>query len=197
MKRWSSFAPRDRRALALGALVLGPALVFSLGVKPYLGARATLVERLRVQRDLLGRELGLVASARDVARTLAEAGATLSRARPRLFQARDPLGATAALVSYAGDGARRQGVLVEAIESRPPEPTGNGLIAARVEMRGRGDLEGLLRWLHAIESGPKLVRVEQLSVARLEAGAPSDSVDSETLSFAATLSGYLLSGAQP
>ena len=190
----TQLGPRDRRAVALGALLLVPALGFSFVVKPYLRARATLQERVREQRELLMREVALVAAAHEVPATLDRAARAFARQRTRLLPERDPLAATAALVSLAGEEARRHGVLLEAIESGAAEAVTNGLIAVQIDVRGRGDLEGLLRWLRALETGPRLLRVERLAVGRLDPGTPGDSLDVETLTLGATIRGYLVVG---
>ena len=195
MKPWARLGPRDRRAVLVGAAILGPVFAFTLAGRPYLHARAALVEQIHEQQDLLRRELTLVQSVPRLSGDLTDARRALADARPRLFPALDPLGASAILVSAVSEHARRRGVLVEAIESRPAEYLGDGLMAIQVDMRGQGDLEGLLRWLDALETGPRLLRVEQLSVARIGSGAQADSLDVETLSVAATVRGFLLAPA--
>jgi len=192
---WTHLSMPDRRALLVGALVLGSALALRVVVKPYLHSRAALAERLREQERLLERELGLVQSAALVVGSMAETTRRFDRVRSRLLEARGPLGATAALVGELGDDARRHGVLIEAIESRPPEVLGHDLTAVEVDVRGRGDLEGVLRWLHGMESGNRLLRVEQLSLARLEGGATTDSLDTETLAFAMNIRGFTITHA--
>lgn len=192
MKVWTRLGSRDRRALTLGALVVLPAFGFALVVKPYLHARTVRLERVREQRDLLRRELSLVAAAHDVPARLERAAHTFARSRSRLLSGRDPLGATAALVSLVGDEARRRGVLLETIESGSPEPLNDRLVAVQIEVRGRGDLEGSLRWLEALETGPHLLRVERLTVGRLDQAVPRDSLDVETLTLGAVVRGIVL-----
>jgi type II secretory pathway component PulM len=182
---------RDRRAIGLGALVLAPALCWSLVLHPYVRARGALRDRVREQRALLERELALVAASRGFPAALENARRALASRRPRLFAGGDALAATAALVGVVGEEARRQGVLIDAIESRAPA-AGDALVAVQIEVRGRGDAEGLLRWLAALESGPRLLRVEQLGVVRLDAGVPARSPDIETLIVSGRVSGYLL-----
>jgi type II secretory pathway component PulM len=194
VKLGTRLGARDRRALALGALVLVPALGFALVVKPYLHARAMVEDRVRVQKELLRRELALVAAAHDLPARLEGATRAFASARSHLLSGRDPLGATAGLVSLVGDEARRRGVLLEAIESDASEPLGDGLVAVQIEVRGRGDLEGLLRWLNALETGPRLLRVERLAVGRLDQGIARDSLDVETLTLGAEIRGYVFVG---
>lgn len=192
MKAWRQLRPRDRRALAAGVLLLAPALVFSFVIQPYRRARAELRDRVIEQRGLLARELGLVAAAREGPSQIETAAQALARRRARLMPGRDPLAATATLVQLVGEDARRNGVLLEAIETRSPESAGGGLAAVRIDVRGRGDLEGLLRWLRAMEGGQRLLRVEGLTVARADAGAEPDSTDTETLLLATAIRGYVL-----
>ena len=193
MRVWKSIHPRDRRALAIGSIVLGSALGMSFVVRPLLHARAALQERLRDQRGLLARELELVAAAeRPVDRDAASAA--LVAVEDRLFPDRDPLAATAALVKVVGEAARGQGVLLESIEAGAPEAVGGTLLAVRVDVRGRGDIEGLLRWLTVLEGSKQLLRVEQLGVARVGGGRYQGSTELEVLSLAATVRGFVFAG---
>lgn len=191
MRPLVQLGPRDRRAVFVGGAVLVPMLAFSLVGKPYLHARRVLAELVHEQQDLLRRELQLVQSGPHLSNDLSAAASSLAHARPRLFPARDPLSATALLVRAVSETARQQRVLVEAVESGPAEYLHNGLMAVQVDMRGRGDLEGLLRWLDALETGPKLLRVEHLTVAQVG----SVVLDAETLTFAASVRGFILAPA--
>jgi len=194
VKLWKGLSSRDRRAVALGALIVVPALVFAGVVRPYLNLRARLAERLHEQRDLLRREGTLVAAARHLPVSLKGASRAFMSARSRLLPERDALVATAGLVSLVGDEARRRGVLLEAIESGAPEPIRGDLVAVQIGVRGRGDLEGLLHWLKAIETGPQLLRVERLNVSRPDQAVSRDSLDVETLTFGATIRGVVAVG---
>jgi hypothetical protein len=107
------------------------------------------------------------------------------------------LGATAALVGIVGDEARRHSVLLESIESRAAEGAGGGLVAVRIEVRGRSDLEGFLGWIRSLETGARLLRIDGLTVGRSDAGSEVDSLDTETLLLAAVIRGYVLGGGTP
>ena len=192
MKAWQRLRPRDRRALVLGGSLLLSACMFTYGIQPYRRARAALRERVIEQRALLARGLAVLAEGRELPAALERATGALDEKRTRLLPGDDPLSATAALVGIVGDEARREGVQLEAIESRTAEPAGDRLVAVRIEIRGRADLEALLRWLAALETGPHLVRVEGLTVAQSDAGAVPDSNDTEALLLAAIIKGYVL-----
>jgi type II secretory pathway component PulM len=194
---WLGFPQRDRRALIAGAVVLLGALCVSFVVRPFLHARDAVRDRLGEQRELLAREWALVAASDGLPAELDSAAVALKAIEYRLFPDRDPLAATAALVSVVSDAARQQMVQVEAIETGAPEVAGVGLVAVRVDVRGRGDLEGLLRWLMALEGSRRLLRVDQLGVARASLGAPTDSADVEILTLTATVRGYVFAAADP
>jgi len=197
MKAWAQLRPRDRRALKLGGWILLTAFAFTIVVQPYRHGRAVLRERLVEQRALLERELAVLETARGIPTALENATGDLADRRGRLLPGRDALAATAALVGMVGEEARHEGVALEAIESRAAEPAGNGLVAVRIEVRGRADLEALLRWLGALETGQHLVRIDGLTVARSDAGAEPDSDDTETLLLAAVIHGYVLQDESP
>jgi hypothetical protein len=197
MNAWTRLGARDRRAVTFGALILVPALAFSLLVQPYRRARAELRDRVTEQRGLLARELALVAAADRLPSDLKDAARSLAGLRPRCLPGRDPLGATAALVGIVGDEARRHSVLLESIESRAAEGAGGGLVAVRIEVRGRSDLEGFLGWIRSLETGARLLRIDGLTVGRSDAGSEVDSLDTETLLLAAVIRGYVLGGGTP
>jgi hypothetical protein len=182
---------RDRRALRIGAFVAVPLLVVNLAVRPYLRTLAELRERTEAQRELLARELALLARAGEYPRELGRSQGALDALAPRLFAGADEISRTGSLAYYVGERATRNRVLVQRVETRPGEPTGDGLVALRVEVQAMSDLEGILGFLHALESGTKLVRIERLSIgtaARL--GSASGASGEEVLSFIATVTGY-------
>lgn len=191
MKALKRLGARDRRALIGGALLLIPALLANFVVRPYTRARAALRDRIAEQRDLLGRELVVLHSAGQHTDDLQIARGVLEQQRVYLFQARDPLAATAALVAAVGERARRFGILVESIESRPPERLASGLVGVRIEVSARSDFEGLLRWLKTAESDARLVRVDWLTVSRASAAEVPDSSDVEQLGIAAGIRAYV------
>jgi type II secretory pathway component PulM len=186
-------APRDRRAVTLAAIILVPTVGWTAAIRPYRLARAELVARVEEQRQLLARERALLRESRGLPRELRDATDALEAARIRLLPGRDALAATGALVSIVGDAARRRGVLIESIESRGADRPSGGLVSVRIEVRGRGDFEGLLRWLQTLESDPLLLRVDGLSVSRSgdRGDAEPDSLDTETLALSATVRAYV------
>jgi type II secretory pathway component PulM len=192
MRVWQALSLRDRRAVVVGSAIVMAAVSLSLVVRPLLRTRTALRDQLQEQQGLLTRELGLITTNNRIPEELDAAATALRSVQGRLFPDRDALGATAALVTLVSETARRQGVLLESVESGVPEVVGGNILAVRVDVHGRSDLEGLLKWLVALEGSRKLLRVEQLSITHAGAGSLSDSVDVEVLTLTASLRGYLL-----
>lgn len=186
------FGQRDRRAVLVGAVLLAPILGWKLVVRPYTDALREARAQLTRQRELLSRELQLLADAHLYPAELTRSEQALNEIAPRLFAGPDDVTATAALAYYVSDQARKARLVVQQVETHNAEEIGNGVVRLDMSLRAEGDLEGIVLLLRRLESGPKLVRVEQVSV---EAGrehtlGTSADVESETLSLAATIRGY-------
>ncbi|MGH7656203.1 MAG: hypothetical protein ACREN6_16240, partial [Gemmatimonadaceae bacterium] len=63
MKTPSSMSHSDRRALALGAIVVVPSLFFVFAVQPFRAALVKVQQQLSVERDAFSRERAAVAAA--------------------------------------------------------------------------------------------------------------------------------------
>ncbi len=189
MNAFRRLSPRDRRAVALGVMALGPVLLFRGVVQPYVRARAALADRLAAQRGLLERELSVFAGAQRLPERRARVAGLLAADAPRMLPGGDPLAASAELVGYVGEAARRSHVLVSELQSRGSgaAPAADGLARLQVEVRGQTDFEGVLRFLQALEHGPRLIRVEAVSI---EGGVVASDARRETLTLQAAVSGY-------
>jgi type II secretory pathway component PulM len=180
---------RDRRALTLGLMVLGPALMYIWGVKPLLASFNRTRDQIFEQRQILAQEKAAVAAARqnpDLQRT---ADAAMKAMAPRLFEGRDDVMASAELVSHINDVAQQSSVLLQSAATRPTEVV-NGIRALRVEIRGESDLRGVLTFLQSVETGSKLLRVDRLDISRSMAAAEVEGV--EPVAVAATIIGYAI-----
>ena len=182
---------RDRRAVLSGLLVLVPALLFHLIVQPFLGELSEMHGRIERERGLLQREQSLLAEVKAYPRRLQAAEAGLLTEAPRLFAGPDLVAASAALSNYLGGKAHSSRVFLQRSETGTPAAE-NGVAELRVELSAVGDLEGMLSFLQALESGPKLVTIPRLVIGRAERVNPSESNDEEVLSLTATVNGYAL-----
>ena len=188
--RWSSLHPGDRRAVAIGGALLLASLLTVYGLMPYLRSLDAAKAALAMERNLLQRETALLAQSRGFEVRFSAAELTLMEEAPRLFGG-DAIVATAALATHVVRTAAASRVVVRRAE--PSEAVfDEGLLALRVSVSAVSDFEGLLGFIHALERGDKLVRVEALSIttSRRIAGTRQEAVDEEVLGLVATVVGY-------
>jgi hypothetical protein len=159
-----ALSPRDRKAITWGAAVLVPALAWTLVVSPYFAALGEARETLEQDRDLLRREMELLAEAADYRRAFDDGAEKLLAAAPRLMGGDDDGAASAAVAGYLRRLARMGGAHVTRVEPGPSRDAGGGVTALPVGVSGESDLEGLLTFLQMLEAGPKLVDVSELRI---------------------------------
>jgi hypothetical protein len=166
--RMRTLGPRDRRAVLIGAAVLAPAFAWTFAAAPYLAAVADAGDRLALERRLLRGELELLASASAYPDAFDAGAERLLAAAPRLMAGDDEGAAAAALAGYVRRLAQVGTANLTRVEPAAAYDAGGGVRALPVGVTGETDLEGLLTFLQLLESGPKLVHVQEL---RLEASA--------------------------
>ena len=183
---------RDRRAIILGLCVVIPALLF-VASRPYRAALTDGREQLATQRDLLARELALLEDLERYPAAYRTADSALARLAPRLFEETDDVLATARLASYVASQALASHVLLQEAESGPTQRTKDGIRILEAAIRAEGDTEGILRFLQALERGPKLVTVQKLAISRSERSLAKGRPIIGILSLTATVHGYAMS----
>jgi hypothetical protein len=184
---------RDRRAVLAGSLVLLPGLLYIWGVRPYQNALSDARDQLVTERATLAREKAAILTARRNPQLQHIADSAMRVMRPRLFEGKDDVMASAELASYLGDVAQRTRVWLQDASTRPATPAAQngGVRTLKVEIRGESDLQGTLMFLQALERGDKLIRIDRLDISRV----PRDDKDMEILSIAATIAGFAVSDA--
>jgi hypothetical protein len=187
--KWSAMNQRDRRALLLGALVLLPFVLFIWVVRPYMAALSDARDRLETERATLARERAAIAVARQSPRLQHVADSVMRSTQQRVFAGKDDAMASSELAAYLGDVAERSRVLLQSAGTRPAAPVVDGVRTLHVEIRAESDLLGTLLFLQNLERGEKLVRVDRLDISRVPRAGEDDS---ETLSIAATISGFAI-----
>ena len=155
-------APRDRRALLLGIGIIASVASIVFGVRPFYQALTDARERLTLEREVLARELQLLESAAVLPKRIEEALRKTAAVDLRLLEAASGILAEAQLTRLLESSAVLSRVLLREIESIAPprgvEPP-PGAETLRLSVRGESDLEGVLTFLDALESGLLLVRV--------------------------------------
>jgi len=194
--KWSTLSARERRTVSIGGAIVVVSLGFLYGVRPYRAALEDARDQLVTERATLARERAAVASAQQNPQLHRVADSTMRAMRPRLFEGKDDVMASAELASYVGDMARRSRVWLQDAGTRPALPATDGLRTLRVEIRAESDISGVLMFLQSLERGDKLVRIDRFDISH----APrADEKDAETLTIAATISGFAVgdSGSAP
>ncbi len=170
-------APSDRRAILLGLAVIVPALVIVFGVRPFYGALTDAQERLIAEREVLGRELQLLESAAVLPKDIKDALQKTAAVDLRLLEAASGILAEAQLTDLLESAAVLSRVLLREIESVAPargEEPPPGAETLRLSVRGESDLEGVLTFLDALESGLLFVRVRGFALEPVLARSESD-----------------------
>jgi hypothetical protein len=179
--------PRERRTIIIGALVLIPPLLYIWAIRPYQTALSDARDQLSTERQTLAREKAAIETARRNPELQHIADSAMRVMKPRLFEGKDDVMASAELAAYIGDLARGARVWLQDAGTRPAIAAGDGVRTLRVEIRAESDLLGTLMFLQALERGEKLVRVDRLDISK---SARGDDRDAETLSIVATVSGF-------
>jgi type II secretory pathway component PulM len=168
---FSSMADRDRRAILIGLAIILPAVLYVSAFRPYRALLNDTRAQLEAQRSLLARELALLAAAPTMPAKLADARTQVFRAEAQLVRASNGPLAEAQLTRYLEEQAGGSRVLLQELRSvqltkrdEPPE----GMRLLRVAMTGESDLEGVVRFLHKLETGAMLIGIRQLTLERVE-----------------------------
>jgi hypothetical protein len=156
--------PRDRRALLLGLAVLLPAAAYRVGVAPFLQYRSGLVEALAAERDLYARERSALSAASSNPDPEGSIRAVLQEAEPWILGGSSSLAATGTLSRLVTDAGRTSGILIHDVHTQNPADDAGPMKSAAISVRATGDLEGIARFLHAIENGGPLLKVVELSL---------------------------------
>lgn len=192
LQRWHRLGAADRRAVLLGALILGPAIALKLVLIPLVRSWSDLRAEVTSERALLAREEQLVSEANVWPARYKTDGERLLASAPRLYDGADPVAGAGALAGYLSQRAVARRVFIQQTELRPTASAGEGVTAIGVELRGSTDLEGLLRFVQDLESGRPLVRVERIHVERPDGGTFGATADEEVLDFSLTVRGFAL-----
>lgn len=183
--RLRSLGPRDRRALVAGVLLAAVFAGWRFVGAPLAHADAERRARLASSRDLLARELEVLASADSYPPLVATASHALRDVMPRLLDGGTPGARSASLVAWVQSRARAAGVRVTEIAPVDDSASVPGLQPVSVRIAGRAVLGAVLAFVSSIEGGDKLVRVSSLGI--------SGEQESETgvLHFDLTATGYV------
>lgn len=187
---WSRLGRRERRVIALGAVVILLALGYRFGFHPYRLAVSTQADAVAAQRAALARERGMVRSVSELGSRAEALEAEIERWSGRLLPTAD-LEAPAVLSDRLTSAAGEAGLLLQSVEGRESSPAGNGIVRHRMVVQALGDLEGVLRFLHALEHGRLLVDVARVDLSPSPVRT-ADPGEARALRLAAEVQGFSL-----
>jgi hypothetical protein len=183
---------RDRRAIVLAVIVLVPLLAWTGVIRPYRAALADARAELAAERSLLADEQSLLAASERYPLAYRAADSALLRTTPRLFSEADDILATSQLASYIASNALSSHALLQEAVPQPTRRLPEGIRMLEVEIRAESDLEGVLRFLDALERGPKMVVVDNVSISREERTQDRGRPPMAVLTLSATIRGFAL-----
>lgn len=167
----TSVTPRDRRALWLGALLVGSLIVWRGVAQPLAAALELRASRAATSAQLLAREQGLLRDRTPLAAALALARRRLDGQSVRVFSAVDTVGATASLAAWVRGAATAAGLREARIEAAPVATVTGGLFGVQVDARAQGDIAAVAAWLASMEHGERLLSVDRLELTGAGDGA--------------------------
>lgn len=179
---------RERKVLLWGALITIPALMYTFAFKPLRASYVDKREQLEFERDALARERAAIAAAKRSPELQHVADSLMQTTGQRLFSSSDDVMASAELGTYIRELAEKNHLLLTSATTGAVPKTKAVVRSLSDDIRGESDLQGVLEFLHALEQGPKLVRVSRIDISR----PTRDADDIETVLFAATVTGYAL-----
>ena len=178
---------RDRRALITGSLAVVAMLVYSIGFRPHLGRAKEIAGRISVESGLLQRELAVVAQADQIETAIAAQRRHRLMMERRLF--REAAGASPiGFEQYVIGIAARSSVQVEQSDSRSLDLEGRVLRPLRVDLRAVSDFQGIETMLHALETGEKLIKIDDIQLQSM----PPATEGAERIGITLRLTGYAL-----
>jgi hypothetical protein len=169
-----SLSPRDRRALAIGALAIAGIVGLGRGLpawRQWLRETRTSAAELTAELARAERSVSLIRATRD---TLVARNRRFLDLGPALIAGETPAAAGATLATLVSGIASSVGVRTAAVQVRPD--TVGKEIFTRVAVRADlvGDVQGLTALIAALERGPALLSVRDLSITQPEPAAPAD-----------------------
>jgi hypothetical protein len=182
--------PRDRRALLLGGLAVGGAVIV-LRLMPWAVHHASSgYANLRERSALLARtrdEMASLPTLRDSATTLSQALVALA---PQLLSGSSPAEAAADLSSRMNLAASRAPARVERIDPLPDSAGEGRLGRVRVHAALESDVRGLIAFLKSIDTGDEVMRLDELHVEAPQ--ALTSERGPEILKIEVTVSGWYI-----
>jgi hypothetical protein len=161
----SRLSERERRALALGAGVVGLAIVWAYAALPFVRRWQAREEMIAVESARVAGLRGLVSNEEALRGALAERSAALASEPQRLLAGRTPALAAASLQSLLQGFADQSRLTVSRLDVvGSPEAARNALPTIPATVSALGDVYGMTEMLRLIRSAPVRLELDELTV---------------------------------
>jgi len=161
-----SVEPRERRTIAIGAIVVGVTAVVVLGLLP-LGRRWSERESLiAARRERLARIESIIGREGEFATASRALDARLDAGAIRLVRARSVPLAASAIQAMVRDYAQASAVSVTRLDAAgAPVSTDGASVALPATISAQGDIYGVADFLRRLQHGPWLVELTDFTIA--------------------------------
>lgn len=156
---------RDRRAIRIGVALTVPLILAIFVIRPMGHARDDLRDALDRERELLARELAMLAAGGRLHKALGDRGAHVRAARNATFDGPAPM-ASASLTRQVADIAEESGLAVRSASSRGVSEGGTPLQVVEMDIAAVGDWSSVTRFLAALPEPSKYLGVSSFSLSR-------------------------------
>jgi hypothetical protein len=165
---------RDRRTLAIGAIVILLLVLFSRGLPAWrrwdAGTRAS-AEKMATEAARAEQIVRLLPAALDSLEARKARFITLGSG---VLEGGSTAASGAALASLVSGAAARAGVQIGSVQVRPDTASAGTFMRISVRADGTGDLPAITRLLAMLEGAPELLAVRALSITQPAPGGPAE-----------------------
>jgi hypothetical protein len=182
-------APRDRRTLIIGALIIAGLLGLTHGVPAWRRWQHETYLRASTMTGDLARAEAHVRARSALADSLAARNARFLALAPALLAGETPASAGATLAGLVSGAAATTNVRLGAVDVRVDSARPGTFTHVAVAATATGDVRGLTHLLARLEAGPTLLAVRALTLTQPEPGAAADRM--EILQVAFTVEGLV------
>ncbi|MBA3889831.1 MAG: hypothetical protein H0X64_04810 [Gemmatimonadaceae bacterium] len=168
-------APRDRRALLVGAAALAGLVVFIRGVPAAVRWNEAAMERAAVMRLRADAAATAVGAAGRTESQLVALNRTLEGVDDLLLDGANPSGAGAALAELIAAASEDAEVALGSVELRVDQHDDAPIERVAVRTTITGDAAAVAYFIASLEVGPALLRIRELGIsASMAHGLPGD-----------------------
>jgi hypothetical protein len=160
---------RERRFVAAGGLCAAAFLVVQCGLRPLVDGQLAVRAELAEKRELLERYRRILETKRRYGQRYGDVRQAAAALEARFIPDPKPSVGVALLQGAVQRRAEAAGLEISGARFLPPRGTG-AFVQVGVELSAKGRLEGLVRFLEALERDERLLTVPRLTVA----GIPPD-----------------------